>query len=185
VFNVEQIEGLPQSLPFDVIPFDPIESAQRIQDTYLSAAGAPSFRHGGDSAFYSPSDDRIVLPHPQAFAKREGYYATFFHEAGHSTGHASRLDRKDGMHNIFGSHLYSKEELIAEFTSAFLCAECGISNEYTEHQSVAYLQSWIRVFKDDKTIAVSAAQRAQKACDLILGRGAAAAAESEVEAVAA
>lgn len=170
VFNLDQIDGLPQPLPFELPPFNPIEAAQRVQDAYTAGPSAPRLRHGGDSAYYSPSSDEIVMPRPETFFQPEGYYKTYFHEAGHSTGHSSRCDRKDGMHNFFGDHLYSKEELVAEFTAAFLCAECGISNEYTESNSAAYLQSWIRVFKNDSKVAVSAAQRAQKACDFILNR---------------
>lgn len=181
VFNVDQIDGLPQELPFDLPPFNPIESAQAILDGYIAQPNAPKLAHGGSQAFYSPSSDSIQMPKPETFFKAEGYYTTAFHEAGHSTGHSSRCDRKDGMHNFFGDHLYSKEELVAEFTAAFLCAKCGISNEYTETNSTAYLQSWIRAFKNDPKVAVSAAQRAQKACDFILN-GAAASESSEVAA---
>jgi len=181
VFNVDQIEGLPQTLPFELPEFNPIESAQAIADKYLSSAGAPTLAHGGDRAFYNPSRDHIQMPHQGTFFKPEGYYTTLFHEAGHSTGHTSRCDRKDGMSNHFGDHLYSKEELVAEFTAAFLCAQCGISNEYTETNTTAYLQSWISAFKNDARVAVTAAQRAQKACDWILNAGSAAISETEEE----
>jgi antirestriction protein ArdC len=184
VFNVDQIEGLPQSLPFDLPPFNPIESAQAIVDKYFSSKGAPTLAHGGDSAFYRPSTDSIQMPKPETFFKPEGYYTTLFHESGHSTGHPSRCDRKDGMNNFFGDHSYSKEELTAEFTAAFLCAHCGISNEYTETNSAAYLQSWIRAFKNDSRVAVSAAQRAQKACDFIMNGGAVATSEESAEVAA-
>jgi antirestriction protein ArdC len=173
VFNVEQIEGLPLELPLDLPAFNPIDSAEKIKSDFLSSSNAPHLEHHGAEAFYSPSADKIVMPDPRTFFKPEGYYTTFFHEAGHSTGHTSRCDRKDGMANFFGDHLYSKEELCAEFTAAFLCAECGISNEYTESNSVAYLQSWISKLQSDPKIAVMAAQRAQKAADYILGRSAA------------
>jgi len=45
--------------------------------------------------------------------------------------------------------------------------------------SVAYIQSWISKLKNDKTMAVQAAQRAQKAADFILLRSFADAATSE------
>jgi len=184
VFNVDQIEGLPQSLPFELPPFNPIESAQGIVDKYLSAQGAPTLAHGGDRAFYNPSRDHIQMPHAGTFITPETYYATLFHESGHSTAHQSRCDRMKEWGKHHGDERYSKEELVAEFTSAFLCAQCGISNEYTETNSVAYLQSWIQVLKSDSKVAVSAAQRAQKACDFILNGGAVATSDESSEVAA-
>jgi antirestriction protein ArdC len=184
VFNADQIEGLPQSLPFELPAFNPIESAQAVIDKYLTSASGLSLAHGGDRAFYNPSSDHIQMPLQGTFLKPEGYYTTLFHEAGHSTGHASRCDRMKDWGKHFGDHLYSKEELVAEFTAAFLCAQCGISNEYTETNSAAYLQNWISAFKNDSRVAVSAAQRAQKACDFILN-GAAVVTSEQSEEVAA
>lgn len=182
VFNVEQIEGLPADLPFDAPAFDAIEAAEQVKRGYFEQARAPRLYHAGGSAYYSSGPDEVVMPAPHTFKTPEFYYSILFHEMGHSTGHASRLNRPLGNH--FGSQDYSKEELIAEFSAAFLCAECGISNEYTETNTTAYLQSWMRVLRSDKTLAVSAAQRAQRAADLILGR-IAAEAPAEAEAVAA
>ena len=82
----------------------------------------------------------------------------------------------------FGSEDYSKEELTAEFAAAFLCAETGCSNEERISNSVAYIQTWISKLKNDKTLAIQAAQRAQKAADFILGRTFAATSEEEVAA---
>jgi antirestriction protein ArdC len=69
----------------------------------------------------------------------------------------------------FGSDSYSKEELIAEMTSAFLCGEAGISQE-TIQQSASYIENWSAKFKDDTKIVVCAAAAAQKATDYILNR---------------
>ena len=67
----------------------------------------------------------------------------------------------------FGSASYSKEELIAEFGSAFLCAHSGIDN--TLDNSASYIQGWLRALKGDNHLAVTAASAAQKAADSILG----------------
>ena len=98
------------------------------------------------------------------------YYSTAFHEAGHSTGHKSRLDRFEKGQQLvaFGSEEYSKEELVAEFTAAFVAAEAGIDT--TRDNSVSYLRSWIKRLKDDASLAVLAAGKAQAAADLILVR---------------
>ena len=66
------------------------------------------------------------MPKPERFEARNGYYATVFHELTHATGHSSRLDRKlDTKRAAFGSGDYSREELVAEMGSAFLCGEAG------------------------------------------------------------
>ena len=104
-----------------------------------------------------------------AFSGREEHYATKFHELSHSTGHPKRLHRENLTEIApFGSELYSKEELVAEFGAAFLCAEAGIGN--TLNNSAAYIQSWLKALRNDKTLAISAASQGQKAADFILGR---------------
>jgi len=90
----------------------------------------------------------------------------------HSTGHKSRLNRKELTKvSGFGSRDYSKEELVAEMGAAFLCSQAGIEN--TIDNSAAYLQSWIKKLKGDPKLAVMAAAQAQKAADYILDQKAA------------
>lgn len=110
------------------------------------------------------------MPKREAFDSAEHYYTTRFHEMGHSTGHASRLGR-DGIKNFdrFGSHQYAEEELVAEFTACFLAAEAGIERT-VEGSSASYLKNWASKLRDDPKLVVFAAQRAQKAADLITGR---------------
>ena len=43
----------------------------------------------------------------------------------------------------FGSTNYSKEELVAEMTAAFLCGETGIENQ-TIDNSAAYINGWLK-----------------------------------------
>ena len=62
---------------------------------------------------------------------------------------------------------YSREELVAELTAAFLCAEVGIEN--TVEQSAAYIASWLNALEDDEKLLVHAAAAAQKASDYVLG----------------
>lgn len=97
-------------------------------------------------------------------------YSTAFHELGHSTGHSSRLNRHDLETGIapFGSPTYSKEELAAEFTSAFLCYESGIEN--TIENSTAYIQGWAKKIRSDRRLVVVAASQGQKAADYVLDR---------------
>ena len=104
----------------------------------------------------------------------EGFYETLYHEMGHATGHASRLNRKElNRVSAFGSHDYSLEELVAELVAelaaAFLSAEAGIDQAVIQNQA-AYLQGWMEKLQKESTAFVTAAARAQKSADFILGR---------------
>lgn len=102
------------------------------------------------------------------FESSEGYYSTLFHELTHATGHVSRLNRKEVAEpNRFGSEPYSREELVAEMGSAFLCGHCEIENA-TINQSASYIQHWLERLKEDRKLVVHAAAQAQRACDFIL-----------------
>jgi antirestriction protein ArdC len=170
VFNICQCDNIPQNLPFELPPFTPIEAAELAAKKYLESGNAPTLTHEGDRAFYRPSNDSVTMPHPSTFFSPESYYSTLFHELGHSTMHETRCDRKDAVPKHFGDHNYSKEELVAEFTAAFMCAETGISNEGLETNQAAYIQNWLSQLRNDKKLVVSAAQKAQKAADFMLGR---------------
>jgi antirestriction protein ArdC len=167
VFNVEQVEGIEPPLATEVInTFTPIEAAQRI---IAGMPLRPDIHHGGNNACYSPMLDYVKLPRPEAFETPEEYYSTAFHELSHATGHSSRVGRKGILEpSYFGSHEYSKEELVAEMGAAFLCGHVGI--ERTIQNSAAYIQGWLRSLKNDKTLLIHAAAQAQKAADYILNR---------------
>ena len=170
VFNVSQCEGLSLVLPESVpapAPFDPIQEAEALWE---GMPQRPELNYGGDRACYIPGLDLVKMPPRGAFGTAEGFYETLFHEAGHATGHATRLNRKElmaGSH--FGARDYSLEELVAELCAAFLCAEAGIDQAVIENQA-AYLQGWLEKLQKDQSAFVTAAARAQKAADFILGR---------------
>ena len=121
-------------------------------------------------AYYRPAIDLVNVPAIRYFESGEEYYSTLFHELAHSTGHAKRLNR-EGVNEVaaFGTAIYSKEELIAEMSAAYLCASCGIEQK-TLNNSAAYIGGWLRKLKDDKRLVVFAAAAAQKAADFILAR---------------
>ena len=64
---------------------------------------------------------------------------------------------------------YSKEELVAELGSAALVNHCGMETASSFHNSAAYVANWLTALKNDKRLIVSAASKARKAVDLILG----------------
>ena len=169
VFNVEQFDGLklPKRATEEPREFEPIEAAKAIVEKYPKA---PQISHGGDRACYIPKRDSIHMPKPEDFDSSESYYSTLFHEMGHSTGHSSRLDRGlDADIPAFGSEDYSKEELVAEFCSAFLCAEARMSQDQLP-QSAAYIASWRKRLIEDPKLLIQAAGKAQKAANHILDK---------------
>ena len=172
VFNLEQMDNVPAQLPLEPSEqFDAIESAEGVVNNYMAAASHPTLSHGGSDAYFRPSTDHVQMPPRESFVARESYYAVLFHEFVHSTGIKGRLHREELTNMVrFGDLEYSKEELTAEFGAAFLCGEAGISNESLLDNSTAYIQGWLAKLKSDKSFAVQAAQRGQKAADYILGR---------------
>jgi antirestriction protein ArdC len=177
VFNVSQCDGL--KLPVlnsdaettEKKDIDLIDEAQDVVMQYL-ARESLAINVGGSQAWYSPTLDTIQMPEGNRFDSNVRYYSTLFHEMTHSTGHSSRTDRHSlegtAMHG-FGSPEYAREELVAEFGAAFLCAKIGISNEDSEEQSASYLDNWSRAIKKDKMLIIKAAGLAQKASDFIIG----------------
>lgn len=172
VFNVEQIDGLPENFYPAPDPAVVIESGvvrlQRIDDIeqYFTAIGA-DVRTGKTGAFYNRHSDFIGMPNFDLFASAEDYYSTKAHEFGHWTGHESRLDRQFGTR--FGDDAYAAEELVAEMTSAFLCAFHGIElKERADHAS--YLAHWIKILKADKKAIFTASSAAQKAAEFLHSR---------------
>jgi len=163
-FNREQIQDSDTIWPRE--DDKPIEGWESKAEKLIEEYGI-KVEHGASGAFYQPVADKILMPHRADFNCTDEYWSAYFHEAIHSTGHASRLNRKEGMKAIFGDHNYSKEELIAEMGSCFLMSDFG--QEKHMENSAAYLKSWLKVFKQDRKILIQAAQQAQKGYDLIKG----------------
>lgn len=167
VFEINrQVEGLESKRAFETFEHDPIEQCEGIVDGFINK---PEIFNVRDGAWYKPWDDYVNVPPMNDFQKVEEYYSTLFHELIHSTGHKDRLNRDGIMKmNRFGSEDYSKEELVAEIGAAMLCGQARIDN-HTIENSGAYIQSWLKKLKDDKTLLVSAGAQAQRAADHILG----------------
>ena len=166
VFNIKDCEGIESKRKVETFDHDPIERAEEIKEGYRDC---PPITFAPGSAFYRPADDAISIPELQEFDQVEEFYSTLFHEMIHSTGHKKRLGRH-GILNVaaFGSHEYSKEELVAEIGAAMLCGLAGIEQE-TLDNSAAYVQGWLKKLEGDSKFIVSAASQAQKAADYITG----------------
>ena len=178
VFNIEQIDGLPDSYyapPAKVR--DPVERIERA-DLFFRNTGAV-IRHGGNQAYYSPVMDFIQMPPFEAFRDAAGHAAVLSHEATHWTAAENRVGR-DLSRYAKDRTERAREELIAELGSCFLCADLGIAPELeprSDHAS--YLQSWLQVLCDDKRAIFAAAAHAQRAVAYLHGLQPATAEERE------
>jgi antirestriction protein ArdC len=127
----------------------------------------PIIQHKEQRAWYNPVSDIVNMPKMKTFESSESYYVTLFHELVHSTGHISRLNRKDLLQmSELGSVAYSHEELVAEIGTCYLQSVANITTEF--EQSVAYIQGWLQQLKNDRHFIFSASTQAQKAVDYIL-----------------
>ncbi|MCT8349400.1 ssDNA-binding domain-containing protein [Photorhabdus temperata] len=161
VFNAEQIQGLP---PLEVKATKPDWERHERAENILQAMSVPIKHDQADGAFYRPSTDSIHLPERSQFPSADNYYATALHEAGHSTGHKSRLDRD--LTGRFGSESYAKEELRAEIASLMIGDELQIGHAPGQH--AAYVKSWVKVLKDDPKEILRAAKDAEAISSYLL-----------------
>jgi antirestriction protein ArdC len=161
VFNTDQCENFPDGL---VTASPPVPEGLILPqaEALIDATGA-DFRIGGDRAFYTAANDYIQVPRPSAYFDPINWHRTALHELGHWVGHSSRLARD--LSGAFGSILYPKEELVAEMTSAFVCASLGIVPTV---RHADYLGSWLEVLREDDRAIVRAASAASKAADYLL-----------------
>jgi antirestriction protein ArdC len=160
VFNASQVDGVTIQAPS--VPDKPFNAIQAAEER-IKLTGAV-ITHGGDSAFYAPSVDKINVPHKVSFISEASYYATVFHELTHWTGSELRCNRN--LKGRFGNPLYAFEELVAEMGAAFLCQDYRIAGEL---RHAGYIESWLKVLKEDSRAIFKAAALAQKAVDHING----------------
>jgi antirestriction protein ArdC len=162
VFNIEQIEGLPDQFSAPARSTLNPDTHVRKADAFFAATGA-DIRHGGSSACYIPTLDRIHMPEFADFRDAECYYATLAHEMTHWTGHDARLRRSFGRER-FGDAGYAMEELVAELGAAFLCADLELTLSVREDHA-SYIASWLKVLKGDTIAVFTAAAHAQRAAE--------------------
>ena len=128
VFNVEQTEGLKlRSLQTATGPeWEGHERAEALS----RASGVRLDHMAGDHAYYSLTDDRVVLPERSQFDSQPAYTHTALHELGHATGHPDRLNRSTLVsHGGFGTEAYAREELRAEIAAMMTGEQLGVGHE--------------------------------------------------------
>ena len=119
-----------------------------------------------DKAYYSPSEDEIVLPKESQFPEYQHFVSVAMHEIVHSSGGKKRLNRiKDDFRE---DETYSKEELIAQMGSSLLCFLLGYDTADTLNNDVNYIRGWLSHLKDNTRELISAGAQAQRAVDYIM-----------------
>jgi antirestriction protein ArdC len=164
VFNVDQIEGLPEHYYAKLEPR--LTNVQRIEhvDAFFAATQA-DIRYGAGRAYYAQEADYIQLPPVESFRDAESFYATLEHESIYRTKHPSRLNRDFGR-KIWGDEGYAREELVAELGAAFPCADLEITPEVQEAHA-SYIGTWVQALRNDTRAIFQAAAFAQRAVDYL------------------
>ena len=164
VFNVEQIDGLPDRYYAKAVPqLDPVARIERAENFF--AASKATIRHGGNRAYYAQEIDYVQMPAFESFRDAESYYSTLAHEMTHWTKHPARLARDLGRKQ-WGDEGYAQEELVAELGAAFLSAELELETE-PRTDNASYIANWLEVLRHDTRFVFKAAAHAQRAADYL------------------
>jgi antirestriction protein ArdC len=168
VFNVEQIENLPEHFYHKPAPvIDPIQRIEHADRFFANTRSV--IRHGGSRAFYSPSTDHIQIPPFESFRDAASYVAVESHEHIHWTADPRRVGRDLSRYAKDRSER-AREELVAEIGSALVCADLEIVPELEPRPDhAAYLASWLTVLSNDRRAIFSAAAHAQRAVAYLHG----------------
>jgi len=159
VFNASQVDGAPASSHEDLPESERIAQAE----TFFNALSGTVI-YEGDQAYYSNSEDAIHMPAFTKFKSAAGFYGTLAHEYGHWVGAPTRLNRD--LTGRFNDQKYAMEELVAELTSAMLCAHLALPLEpRTDH--APYVQNWLTVLRNDTRAIFTAASKAQDAANYL------------------
>lgn len=172
VFNAKHIEGLEPLPPViqsevsvDTIQNDFLNNLIKNMNVKFSAS------KDATSAYYSPFEDSVTVPHKDKFDSYAAFLETALHELSHATGHEDRLNRS--MLGFFGDENYAKEELRADIGSNMIMKELypnGISTSLDDNH-LAYIQSWIKNLKDKPKELKDAIIDAQKILDYVEEKG--------------
>lgn len=176
VYNASQVKGMEPLVPTQEEPL----RGEGLVDFLEGFSPVPVLETAGDDAYYSPAEDRIVVPGRRQFHDVGNLARTLLHEQVHSTGAPSRLDRQ--IMNRFASEGYAFEELVAEIGAVLTANEIGcgfpdIGDDAADghpaywDSHVAYIRSWATMAPGDDLVqaVMTASNRAGMACDWLMG----------------
>lgn len=165
LFNYSQLENAP-ALENKHLPAKTWEDLERA-DNLLKATGYNIIHDRLNENYYSPSTKEIHMVSKSAFKSPEAYYSTAFHECAHAKMDDKTIPLKFNPDDYsIDTSARAKEELRAEISSIFICAELGINYDIQNHAS--YLNSWLKLLKEDKGELWNAASDSNKIADAII-----------------
>ena len=167
VFNAQQTHGCEfPDINQTLADHDPLEEAENIIAGMPYPPDFETYLYENLDPHYIPAQDKVGVPDINRYTNRDLYYNSVFHELVHSTGHEKRLSRFNSQeYSGKNLHDYATEELVAGMGSAMLTAKAGI--ETAIQVDASYIKYWAGKIRADKSIIMTAAQRAQRAVDYI------------------
>lgn len=159
VFNIDQLDDVDDRFRH-AQEAPPTQTMIYTRASDFAKGTGIKIKNGGNRAAYYPGGDEVVMPLANQFESEEAYWGTLNHELIHGSGHKNRLDRQFGKK--FGDTAYAREELVAELGSAFLCARLDIPASF---RSASYIESWLKVLKEDSRAIFNAASYAGQASE--------------------
>lgn len=165
LFNYSQLENAPK-LEVKEAPAKTWEDLERA-DNLLKATKYDILHDRLNDNYYDPTTKEIHLVSKSAFSSPEAYYSTALHECAHAKMDDKTIPLKFNPDDYsIDKSARAKEELRAEMSSIFICAELGINYDVQNHAS--YLNSWLKVLKEDKNELWNAASDSNKIADAII-----------------
>ena len=179
VFNIDQVIA-PAELRERLLPASAPRPDLTVRlahvDAFLANTGA-EFREGGQRAFYRHRDskgegDYIQMPPRNLFTgtatstATESYESTRLHESAH-WAHAEHRMNVEQRSSRFGDQGYAYNELCAEISAAFLCAELEITC-VPRPDHAQYIQSWLTVLRGEPRAIFTAASVASATVDYLM-----------------
>jgi antirestriction protein ArdC len=163
IFNLSQMDGAPEleHTNSHVCELDDLTEQKCLE--IIDATGA-DIVYGQRRAAYSPSLDRIFMPDKESFESDAHFFSTLLHELSHWSGHESRMNRQFGPAR--DSDQYAKEELRAEMASAMIAMRLNLPGQIEGH--AAYVDSYLKVLRDDKKEIFRAAKDAERMARYVL-----------------
>lgn len=163
LYNASQIEGIQPYKDYE----EPEQSSiLEVADYFRVSSECPIEEKFQDRAYYSPKEDKIVLPPRKYFKSDEAFLGTLLHEMSHSTGSENRLNRD--IKNKFGTEKYAIEELTAELSCVFLEAELNMNIDFKRQDHLNYFNSWIKVLEDNPNELYKVCSNASKSCNRLM-----------------
>jgi len=164
VYNVAQCDGLTKKFANVSYPINKIEECEKI---VANMPLRPAIKFVEEDVHYHPLEDTIYIPEAEKFDSDLEFYTALFKNLIHSTGHASRLARREIINDAeWGSQKYTIEQLTCELGACYLLSHTGFN--LPPGYEVGYLQTWLYYLRCDKKLLVNAGSQAQKAVDFIL-----------------